>query len=1543
MRRHRFLNMTSCGWILLAMSCCGAAESGPTLAGRRPNIILILSDDQGYGDLGRNGNKVLQTPCLDRLYDEGVRFENFYVSQTCAPTRAAIMTGMHEFKSGVTHTVFERERMSLKSTTIAQMLQSAGYATGIFGKWHLGDEEAYQPGKRGFDEVFIHGGGGIGQTFPGSCGDAPGNTYFDPVIKHNGIFEKTHGFCTDVFFSQAMKWVESVKGPEPFFLYLALNAPHVPLSCPPKYEAPYKGKVDPDVAKFFGMLANIDENVGKLMAKLSEWGIEKETLVIYLNDNGGYGPATRVWNAGMRGGKATPHNGGSRAMSLWRWPGTVKPSRCDRLTAHLDLFPTFAELANTKINEDHSRKLDGFSLVPLLENPQAGWHEDRMLFIHGGRWGGMKPEGAPPDKYLDCSVRWRQYLMVNEKRQDWRLYDLKADPGETNDVLGKHTDIGGKLAEAYDKWWTSVLPFMENESAWKTAPTINPFKEKYWKQYAGPGPNNSAPDPVLPPEIEDPQCVGINKQPAHATLMPYGSLEEALRARRSASPYCRSLNGPWKFNWVKHPAERPVDFYKPDYDVSLWKEIPVPSCWQLEGYGTPYYKNNGYVFKKDWPRVMTEPPKDWTAYTERNPVGSYRREFEVPAAWAGRRLFVTFDGVDSAFYLWVNGEKVGFSVNSRNPAEFDLTKFVKPGKNLIAVEVYRFSCGSYLEDQDMWRLSGIFRNVTLWSAPPLHVRDFFVKTDFDEKYHDATLDVSAKIRNFSDTDRGPSRFSVELFAGDGKPVPGATASTGVPAMKAGRETAVSLKIPVANPLKWTAETPNLYTTVLKLGDEIISCRTGFRKIDIKGRVFLINGVPVKLKGVNLHENWPDTGHYVPEERMVRDLELMKQGNCNHVRTSHYSHDPRWYELCDEYGLYLVAEANVESHGYQRAPQPLSGLKEWEAAHVDRNVANVENFKNHPSVVIWSLGNESAGGTNFLAALAAVKAIDATRPTHYERFGGRLFPGNSTDIQGAMYTPLPRLETLASSTNCTRPYYLCEYAHAMFNSMGSLGEYSDLFDTVPGLMGGAIWEWQDQGLWNGRDPKRQFMAYGGGFGEVPNDHYFIHKGVVFSDRSPKPHYPEMKRVYQWIGLEADDLAAGTVKIKNKYQFIPLDRFEGAWTVSEDGTVIDRGSLAVGGIAPGAEKEIKVPFKAIMPKPGAEYFLRVSLALAKDELWAKAGYEVAAGQFKLPVGAPAPVEKAAGKHPVMVTQDAEQVTVSGEGFSVVFDKVHGSISRLVRDGVDILVKGGGPRLHLWRAMHRNDDKWAAGDWTRYGLTNLAGKVISFQALQKDPLSATVSISVKFAGKSGFGMIHSARHVVNGDGSIVVDNGIVPEGKRIPLARLGVRLLLDRKLDRFTYLGRGPMENYSDRKRGSDVGLYSGTVKANMTPYAKPMECGNHEDVRWAALDGNGMPGLLVQADGGLLQAAALPYTDEVMDPIEYTVDLPESTSTVFCVGSAALGVGSASCGSPPLDEYKVWSDPATFSYVLRLLPENEKNFAAAGRLAVSGSDRKVLNGR
>lgn len=1020
-----------------------------------------------------------------------------------------------------------------------------------------------------------------------------------------------------------------------------------------------------------------------------------------------------------------------------------------------------------------------------------------------------------------------------------------------------------------------------------------------------------------PTEIENPELLGINKEVYHATLMPYANLQEALKANRRASSYAVSLNGLWKFNWVPSPEKRPVDFYKTSYDISSWKEIPVPSNWEVQGYGTPFYRNNGYTIKKDFPHVMSEPDSKYTAFSERNPVGSYRRDFEVPAGWNGRRVFITFDGVDCAFFIWVNGEKVGFSVNSRNAAEYDLTKYIKSGKNTLAVEVYEYSSGTWLEDQDMWRLHGIFRNVTLWSSPQVHIRDFFVKQDLDSEYKNATVEVITKVKNYGDKLSNGQKFTAALYDRSGKEI--AHAIVAGKALGANEEEQLSIKFPVSNPAKWTAETPNLYTVVITASEgEILSSKIGFRKIEIKGRIFTVNGVPIKLKGVNRHEHWTDVGHAITEAQMIRDLQVIKQGNCNHVRTCHYSDDPRWYELCDEYGIWLVAEANVEDHGYGNR---FDNEQTMRAAFIDRNVANVENFKNHPSVIIWSLGNETGYlGSNMVASMQAIKTIDSSRPVHYERFG--IGKKNPADLDGKMYGVPEDFVKVAQNKELTKPFYICEFAHAMFNSMGSLAEYSEVFDNNPEILGGAIWEYQDQALWNKRDPKHPILAYGGGFGEFPNDHYFIHKGVVSFDRTTegtqvKPHYPEMKKAFQWISTELIEPASGTIKVRNKFQFISLEGFNASWSITENGKEIDKGILNIPRIAALKEARIAVPFRIVNPKAGAEYYLRISYTQKDKNLWSENGFEVASEQFKLPINTSL-IQKVTTTttKDVKLIEDLKTVKVEGIGFALTFDKQTGLLIQMNKGNVNLLTPNGSPQLILWRAAHRNDDMWGNRNWERFGLNDLKYSLVNFKAETLNKSSAKIISTIKAEGKEGFSDFHIATYLIQADGTVTVENKIEFVGLRINLARIGVRFLFNKKLDEVSYFGRGPWENYSDRKSSADIGLYTLQVN-NQYEYEKPMDQGNHEDVRWVKLSSKGVSSVMIQADKNLMQFSALKHTDEEMFPVEYKIDLPESKATVFTLSTKTLGVGSASCGPKPLEKYLIWSDNVDFSYTIKLL--------------------------
>ena len=619
------------------------------------------------------------------------------------------------------------------------------------------------------------------------------------------------------------------------------------------------------------------------------------------------------------------------------------------------------------------------------------------------------------------------------------------------------------------------------------------------------------------------------------------------------------------------------------------------------------------------------------------------------------------------------------------------------------------------------------------------------------------------------------------------------------------------------------------------------------------------------------------------------------------------------KLCDEWGIFLVAEANVECHGNSGKFDEEPRMK---AAIIDGNVANTENFKNHSSVIVWSLGNENGrGGSNFRAALAAIKAIDNTRPVHYEGFGtGKQ---NPADLDSRMYTQVADVERIANDTLFKKPFYMCEYAHAMFNSMGAIGEYNDLFDKYPALLGGAIWEWQDQGIWNKRNPDHVILAYGGGFGEFPNDRYFIHKGVVASDRSLKPHYPEMKHAYQWIGISEGNLESGIVKIRNKYQFINLDGFNASWTLSENGTVIGSGTLPSLDLQPGKEIAVQVPYETGKTKEGAEYFLRISYTLANDQIWAKKGYEIASQQFLLPVKALAPKPAVSDNKPLTVTRGDNEITLKGEGFTVVFNMTTGTFSSLEHNGLNILKAGGGPKLHLWRAPHRNDDMWADRGWVNTGLKELKWTTQGISVDQTNSSEVRISVRLSGEGKNNFTVNHDVVYKVSGDGSITAENSVNSSNPQQVVARMGVRMFLDKQFEQVEYFGRGPMENYADRKRGFDVGLYKSTVKQLLTPYEKPMDAGNHEDVRWVRITNPDGVGISAMATNSLLQFTALPFSDEEMEKTEYRTDLPQSSASVLCLSYKSLGVGSNSCGPRPLPQYLVYAEPTTFTYKLNIL--------------------------
>ncbi len=1123
------------------------------------------------------------------------------------------------------------------------------------------------------------------------------------------------------------------------------------------------------------------------------------------------------------------------------------------------------------------------------------------------------------------------------------------------------------------------------------------------------------------PDWENPQITGINKEPAHATLIPYADAETAARCDRAASPFRSSLNGTWRFHLDANPASAVQGFESPAFDDSAWDDIPVPSNWQLQGdiargqhrYDKPMYTNVQYPFPID--RLPGVPLDD-------NPTGHYRRSFTVPEEWAGRRLFLTFDGVDSAFYVWLNGRMLGFSKDSRLPAEFDITDFVQPGANLLALRVLRWSDGSYVEDQDFWRLSGIFRDVTLWSAPTLHIRDFAVVTELDAAYRDATLHLRGQIRNYR-TDAQACRLEAQLLDPQGQPV-FAQPLTATANLNANGETSVTLSAPVSNPAKWSAEHPTLHTLLLSLYGadgsllEVESCRVGFRCVEIRDGLLLVNGVRVLLKGVNRHEHDPETGHTVGEALMIQDIRLMKQHNINAVRTSHYPNHPRWYELCDEYGLYLYDEANIESHGVwdRLTKDPL-----WEAAFLDRVSRMVERDKNHPSVIVWSLGNESGYGRNHAACSAWVRANDPTRPVHYHPAED----APTIDILGPMYPSVQKIIDMAQVPGETRPVIMCEYAHSMGNSSGNLVEYWQAVDDYPRLQGGFIWDWVDQGVRRVSEEGIEWWAYGGDFGDTPNDNNFCCNGLIHSDRTPHPGLIEYKKVLEPVRVTPIALAAGRFAVQNRYHFSDLSHLSVRWDVEAEGVQVASGA---GEIVNG---ELRI-VNGEWPGTG-EAFLNLHFVLKEETPWAVAGHEVAWAQFALPVSGKKAEDDPTPRGALSLLTSGPRSVVEGAGFVLGFNHDSGRIDEWKAGGRDLLAVG--PRLNLWRAPTDNDantwgDQRAAMRWREVGLDQLeehidgaetvqveAGTIqfrvrshstaqIDVNALQAtrwqemtsqlghflkymldseqlqalahslgynyvdlaganqhakaDALLATLEADWRIPTllqkmyemlqgpfganapaeikeqlrrdkdksqadlKAASGPTGAARfdaeylYTVLASGDVTVDVHVIPGGDQPPfLPRVGLTLELPAGYETLEWYGRGPHENYADRKASAAVGLYRQAVDEQVVPYVKPQESGNHTDVRWASLTDAAGNGLRVSGDG-LLEISAAHYNVADLTAAKHTHELRRMrhAEVVLNVDHRQGGLGNGSCGPGVLPQYQL--TPEEFRFQVKFSP-------------------------
>ncbi len=992
---------------------------------------------------------------------------------------------------------------------------------------------------------------------------------------------------------------------------------------------------------------------------------------------------------------------------------------------------------------------------------------------------------------------------------------------------------------------------------------------------------------------ENQYVLAKNRMPARSSFTPYLN----TKGDRSVS-----LDGQWKFNWTKTPQEQPSDFFKPTFDDSTWKTFPVPGDWEMNGYGTPIYSSSGYTFKIDPPYVMKEPKKTYTAYTERNPTGCYRRSFTLPKDWDGKEIFVHFGAVSSAFYLYINGHEVGYSQGSMEPAEFDITQYTKAGENIIALKVIKYSDGSYLEDQDMWRIAGIHRGIELYATPKIRIADFGYRTELDSLCQDAQLIVDPKLSVFG-SERGTGyRIEAMLYDAQGKAMLDSVLwHAAEPMLNLDRKGKILnqrnpqrgyapygwLKVTINNPQKWDAEHPYLYTLKLALKDstgavvERAETKVGFRKIEIKDGMMLVNGKQVRLRGVNRHEMDPETGHVMTEERMLQDIQLLKQCNINAVRTCHYPNTPRWYELCDEYGIYVMDEVDLEEHGLRGT---LASDATWAAAFIDRTQRCVMRDRNHPCVVFWSLGNESGWGPNFAMTSSWIHEYDPTRPVHYEgaqgddncdpkyvdvisRFYPRvqdeyLNPGvKDNNMERPENARWERLLSIAQKTTDNRPVLTSEYAHAMGNALGNFNTYWDEIYSHKRMLGGFIWEWADEGIFKKRDDGKTMVAYGGDFGDVPNLKAFCVKGIVSSDRKRTPKYEEVRQVYAPIRLSLD---GRKISVKMLDNFTSASDYRFMYQITENGKLIKKGEI----------KDLTLP--TVKFDNDADVRLDISVQLSKDKPWAKAGHEVRHEQFVLNDRLATAFRPRLQK----VTKPAD-VKEAKEWFNIV-------------------------KPHFYRAPLDNDKgfgNWIAKDWTNNKLDKPQTNVLKpLTAVENADGTVTVTTSQECIYTNGK-IVCNYKYTMDGNGNVDFHAEYIPSGQLPPLPCIGNTFALDKSLRNLSWYGRGIQDSYVDRLEATSINQWKNTVDKEYVHYPRPQFSGNHEQTATLSLTDNKGKGYTVSSLTQPFSFSALPYSQEQLSTVAHDCDLEIEDNVFLNIDAAMMGLGNSSCGPGVLTKYAV----------------------------------------
>jgi beta-galactosidase len=982
---------------------------------------------------------------------------------------------------------------------------------------------------------------------------------------------------------------------------------------------------------------------------------------------------------------------------------------------------------------------------------------------------------------------------------------------------------------------------------------------------------------------DDPELFRINREDAHTTLVPYPDPKSALedlknppekRGIRVDSKYLKLLNGKWKFHFSKNFTERPVYFYRKSYDVSSWDEINVPGEWQIQGYDYPIYTNITYPWTG---YEKPEPPHAPTIY---NPVGSYKTTFTIPKEWKNREIFISFQGVESAFYIWVNGKFVGYSEDSFTPSEFDITKYIKIGENDLAVEVYRWCTGSWLEDQDMIRLSGIVRDVFVYSTPKVHIRDFEVVTNLDNRYENADLKFKINVQKYSEDLKGNFSIEIELLDQNNESILNDPINL-KKRLTSKDEVVFETGQKIMNPQKWSAENPVLYNLVLTLKNsegtiiESEGCKVGFRKFELKDNLMTINGKVIKFKGVDRHEFDPRNGKHVPADTMIKDIILMKQLNINSVRTSHYPNDPLWLDLCDEYGLYLIDETNLETHGV-RDKVPASD-PQWTNACLDRVQSMVERDKNHPSVLIWSLGNEAGHGTNFRLMSDWVHMRDHTRLVHYE--------GDSSvaDMTSEMYSPVERVEEYAKSDN-PKPYILCEYAHAMGNSNGNLYKYWDLFRKYPKLQGGFIWDWVDQALYEKTpDGKGEYLAYGGDWGDNPNDGDFCANGIIFADRTLKPQAEEVRYLYRDIIVKPVDLIKGEIEIFNEYLFTNINEFKCEWFIKENSEIVNSGHLDLD-VRPLERKIVKIPYGKIQIHAGSEYFFEMIFKTKAISKWAPAEFKIAHEQFKMPLDLPVlHTQKHASKE-MDITDSESSLVIRARDFEMIFDKQSGLIKSISFKGKELIHSG--LRPNFWRAPtdndHGNKMEERLVTWKASGISR---KIKNFEW---EKIGEFIKIKTEFLIPTFNPSICKIDYEIDDNCGVSVLFKIIPGDDLPEIPVVGMEMILPKGFEKLVWFGCGPHENYWDRKKSARIDLYNGSVKDQFVNYIKPSEMGNKTDVRWLKIVNESGDGLLFKGDP-VFEFSALHHSIDDLENAKHPYELSRRDETFVHINCKQMGVG------------------------------------------------------